>query len=178
MFLKWPRNSFYFKHPHHIPKLLRHIGLSHYIFWVAKEDIAVGETVLMDESFVSDTNLLNNTSWKTCPQYTQNFIPCSECTDVMFCNYDCMKANSIHKISCGSPFHRFPLLCEIAESILIGVTAFSSVDDLMMFVECALKTSIDSPKPTSIGQMKYRLFLKVMSLSHPPIAFFHRCIWC
>lgn len=140
---------------------------------VAKEDIGVGEAVLMDESFVSDTSLLNNTCCKTCLQYTKNFIHCSGCTDVMFCNYNCMEANNIHKIACGSPFQRFPLLCEIVDSILIGIGAFSSADDMMMFVKSALETpeSIDLPESTSILQMKYRLFLKVMPLSHPPDEF-------
>lgn len=129
---------------------------------VAKSDLEVGQVVAVDEPYHFNAEFFGKTCCKTCLKHTKNFIPCPNCSHVMFCDVKCLESNRVHKIACGAAYLRTPESIQIIESLLIPITTFSSVEDLMDFVEMAVTTrditdllSIDSKQQT-----KYGLFLK------------------
>lgn len=108
---------------------------------VATSDIGIGETVLVEEAFTSISNSYDTMTCFTCQITCANFIPCANCTDVMFCSVTCMKRNDIHKISCGEVYHRMPSYVKfILHSILQAIVSFPSLDLLMKFVKAKVTT--------------------------------------
>lgn len=132
---------------------------------VAKRDIDVSKIVMLEDAFVFGTYADKTiTICKTCAKKNMNFIPCPNCTDVMFCDAKCMESNDLHKKVCGSLYNQSEQ-AQVVESILIAVFNFSNVEFLMKFVEDAVATrDLDSPACESDSQVKYRLFLKLFSL--------------
>lgn len=133
---------------------------------VTKCDIDVGQTVLVEQGIVVfDAN--DRSLCHTCMSHVQNFIPCRGCTDAMFCNETCMQRDDIHQIACGAAFNRIPGNVRYwAESILIAIKAFPSVEHLMEFVENQLTSpKTERPKNCSDAQMQYGLFLKLDKMS-------------
>lgn len=129
---------------------------------VTKSDLEVGQVVAVDDAFHFNAAFFGKTCCKTCLKHTKNFIPCPSCSYVMFCDVKCMESNAVHKIACGAAYLRTPESIQVIESILIAITTFSSVEDLMDFVEMAMATRdiTDSLRIDSTGQSKYGLFLK------------------
>ncbi|XP_037026738.1 SET and MYND domain-containing protein 4-like [Bradysia coprophila] len=134
----------------------------------AKCDIDVGQTVLVEKGFVHVFEASDRTLCVTCMRHVQNFIPCGGCTDAMFCDETCMKNNDTHRIACGAAFNRIPGNVRYwAESILIAINAFPSVEHLMEFVEDQLTLpKTEMPKNCSDAQMQYGLFLKLDRMGH------------
>lgn len=129
---------------------------------VAKRDIGVGQIIMVDEMFVSNTYVEDQTFCKICLKTRKNFIPCENCSDAMFCDDRCMATNNIHKIVCCAlrcqTFH----FVRMIESILIGVTTFPNAGSFMEFVERALATrDIDTPNCSTDVQKRYGMFLKM-----------------
>lgn len=132
---------------------------------VAKRDILVGETILVEDAYTTSVISNSRTYCATCLKFTENFIPCPNCTDVMFCDTRCTQSNTVHEMSCGSFHNRVPGLQNIVDSILMAVAAFSDVNALMDFVERALATrDIDISTIDASAQSKYGLFLKLKAL--------------
>lgn len=104
---------------------------------VAKVDIDVGQTILVEECFVSMTSGFSRISCMECMKTTVNFIPCNECVDAMFCSVKCQQRNVIHQKCCGANFHRMPELDAqyIGKSILYAICAFKNAKELMDFTE-------------------------------------------
>lgn len=131
---------------------------------VAKCDIDVGQTVLVEEAFVSCFDSSDRIFCFNCVTALKNFIPCHYCTDAMFCDEICMQNDEIHKIACGASYNRLPGIKLITETILIALNAFETVDDLMEFVERELAAPrSDLPKNCSDAQFKYGMFLKLIA---------------
>lgn len=130
---------------------------------VAKCDIDVGQTILVEENFVSITAGFDRANCYTCLQAMQNFIPCTNCTDVMFCCEDCRSQNDVHQQFCGAAINRMPTNVKlIAKSILFALTTFSSVDELMEFVDDVLsKRATEIPEAANDARSKYGLFLSL-----------------
>lgn len=128
---------------------------------VAKCDIDVGQTVLVEENYVSLTGNVDRVQCYTCMQSMKNFIACSKCTDVMFCSEKCQNKNEIHQKFCGEAIHRMPNTIRfIAKSILLGVMAFPSANELMDFVDDVLsKRNTQLPSAANDPQSKYGMFL-------------------
>lgn len=132
--------------------------------FVAKSDIKVGETVILEEMFTFGARIDDRTFCSTCFKFKRNFIPCRNCV-CAFCDAHCLESNEIHRIDCGASYHfaRRPDDVSIVKSILIGVNAFPSVDDFMEFVEGAVAsrdfTALDG---LSNDQLKYGQFLKLL----------------
>lgn len=132
---------------------------------VATCDIEMGQIIVTEEGYVFDTTTSDNIYCKTCGKNEKNFIPCDKCTDVMFCDTQCMEINDIHKIGCRASYNCISGFTAVIESLLKAVQAFPCVDDLMKFVECALATcEFDSPECSSTTQAEYRSFLKLFGL--------------
>lgn len=129
---------------------------------VAKCDIDVGQIVMLDKLFVSNAHNKDQTYCKTCLGSAKNFIPCPNCSDVLFCDEQCMASNSLHAMSCNALRDQIFVTVRLVESILIAVTAFPDVITLAEFVENALATrDFDAPKCSTDIQSKYRSFLKL-----------------
>ncbi|XP_031626072.1 SET and MYND domain-containing protein DDB_G0273589-like [Contarinia nasturtii] len=133
---------------------------------VTKRDIEIGEIVMVEEGYVFDISSSEETSCITCLQSQKNLIPCDNCTDVMFCDHQCMETNENHKIGCGASYNRLHVCRMVIDSILKAVNAFANANDLNKFVECALATrEFDSPTCNSREQKEYRSFLKLLAIT-------------
>lgn len=130
---------------------------------VALFDIDVGQTVLVEESFVSVAACNDRIQCNTCSQTMKNFIACLKCTDMMFCDEICRNQNDIHREFCGENIHRMPSTVKyIAKSILIAIIAFTDVNELMRLVaDILLKRGTETPSAANDLQSKYKLFLNL-----------------
>lgn len=127
-----------------------------------ESDIDVGQIVMVDEMYITNVHSQNETYCKTCLKSTMNFIPFRNCSDVMFCDDQCMASHNIHEMTCNALHGLTFNSIRIVESIVIAVTAFPNVATLMGFVESALVArDPDTPKCSSDAQSKYRSFLKL-----------------
>lgn len=103
---------------------------------VAKCDIDVGQTVLVEQNFVSITSALDRANCATCLLPTQTFIACPGCSDVLYCDENCQKNDAIHGQICGANIHRMPNNVKfIAKSILIAIAAFANADEFRRLVQ-------------------------------------------
>lgn len=132
--------------------------------FVAKCDIDVGQTVVVDEPFASVYNAFDRSLCFTCALPMKNFIPCDNCTDAMFCGEACMNTNKVHQISCGSMLNRVPGFNFVAKSILVALNAFNTEDELMKFVEKQMTTSqLELENEYNEMQTQYAMFLHLNS---------------
>lgn len=140
------------------PQFGRHI--------TAKCDIDVGKTVLIEEAFVSAMFANGSKSCCTCYKTTVNLIACHKCSSVMYCsNSACMENNYFHRMECDyGPVENMDYTPYIIRSILIAINTFPTIEDLMDFVEAALKKESSDgevPHTVSDAKSKYRSFLKL-----------------
>ncbi|XP_031633952.1 uncharacterized protein LOC116347495 [Contarinia nasturtii] len=126
---------------------------------VARSNVPVGKTILVEECFASATGEGKFKGCTVCQDTVQNFIACNGCVDAMFCNEKCMKRGGFHAMECGvvSPpgFKQF-----VIRSLLTGIDTFSNVDELMKFVEGAVKDT-DIPTKANDPKSQYHLFLNL-----------------
>lgn len=134
---------------------------------IANVDIDVGQTIFVNETFASVAVAQNQAYCYTCHCTDQmNFIPCVNCSDVMFCDEKCANNNSIHKMECQTSYHRIDNIDVkfIIQTVLVAIEMFASVDDLMKFVEscCTVDRDCDQiPKSGTDSISKYDIFLKL-----------------
>lgn len=146
---------------------------------VAKSDIEVGKTVLLEEAFV--TQLLfcthsNSSMCETCTKPWMNFIPCKQCSNVQFCSTDCMEKNEFHKMECQgetSEFYDFESCLECTcesnqlkqnttRAVLFGIKLYPDIEQLKSFVEDAIRDRHSKvPQAMNDAQSKYRGFLQL-----------------
>lgn len=127
---------------------------------VAKQDIDVGKVILMEESFASVVQSEERTCY-TCLGESKNFIVCPNCTDVVFCDEKCMNANQVHRLECRTLYHEMAYKMQfIIRTVLVATTAFSSIDDLMTFVEDHIERET-LPESITDLQSKYSLYLQL-----------------
>lgn len=131
-------------------------------YLMAKCDIPVGQTILIEDDFLSiKTN--DELVCYTCFRENTNFIACAQCPDVVFCSMECINQNRVHKWECGSfsvQLHyrmRFEM-----HAVLLAIETFSTVENLMEFVKNVL---LENPEnvPTSLcnANSKYHFFFKL-----------------
>lgn len=137
---------------------------------IANANIAVGETIFLAETFASVTMPHNQAYCYTCHRNDHmNFIPCPNCSDVMFCDENCAANNGIHEMECQTPYHRIYdiELKFIIHTVLVAIEIFPSVDDLMEFVvSCIMDRDYNEiPESANDASSKYGIFLKLL-LSH------------
>lgn len=132
---------------------------------VAKCDIDVGQTVLVEEPFVIGFEADDRTLCFTCLKQMKNFIPCHNCVDAMFCDEKCMQTNDIHKIACGAAHQRLTGINLNARSILTALNAFPTVEHLMEFIKKKLVAPKSKlPNNCSDAQTEYVMFLKLKEM--------------
>lgn len=133
----------------------------------AKQDIAIGQTILIEKAYVRAVSG-DEVRCEVCGKQQMNFIPCKDCADTFYCSDECAD-NTFHKTECNVIFGH-PNLCDsaslsfILRSILIGINTFSTVNEMMEFVESSVTADPhgiclldETPKS------KYRVFLKLSS---------------
>lgn len=130
---------------------------------IAKCDIDVGKTVVVEECFTSCT-LIDRKGCATCQRINSNFIPCEKCTLVQFCDEDCKKKNLFHVHECGVEskdlIHTGQI---ITQSILIAMSTFPKVDNLIESVEKWNAEGFEMPVSILEQKDKYKMFLKLHS---------------
>lgn len=129
----------------------------------AKSDIGVGKIVLKENATLSigDKYRRCDTCWKS----NVNLIPCTKCTSVLFCPGQC-EQNQFHNIQCGMRIVDDDYVNDqqmnLLRSILMAICEFSSIENLMNFVEAAIESDpAEIPTSLSDNKSKYRAFLKL-----------------
>lgn len=132
---------------------------------MAKCDIDVGKIVMLEEMYITNVHSEKETFCKTCLKSAMNFVPCRNCSDIMFCDDSCMSLHKIHKMTCTALRGQKFDFIRIVELILMVVTEFPNAAALMEFTESALAShDFDTPKCKTEEQSKYRSFLKLEKL--------------
>lgn len=132
-------------------------------YFVAKTDINIDQVVLSEEAFTSIAVGYDRMFCFTCLATCKNFVPCMKCTDVMFCDVDCMNRDKIHQITCGAVYHRMPSYIKfVIQSILVAITSFPTIDDLMKFVKATV--SRQNPNMEARTDSKVSNYLVFLSL--------------
>lgn len=131
---------------------------------IAKEDIDVGKTILLEKSFLSCLFNRFGSKCSICLRAHVNLVPCKKCTIAMFCSTEC-QGNPLHKYECGVKLCDNELMSRIAMKdlrvLLLAINIFRSADDLMKFVEETRKSGTDDLPLTLVDdRSKYRAFLK------------------
>lgn len=136
----------------------------------AKCDIPAGKTVVFEKNFVTHTkanSYINKDDAPircvTCNKAAANPIPCLKCTIVMFCGTECRDGNKVHQMDCGAVYHWVGTNNKyIIQSILIAVSMFPTIDDLMRFVVDAVQADkFEIPERLIDERSNYRMFLKL-----------------
>lgn len=145
---------------------------------VARQDIAVGQTVLIETDFIS-VHCVNDADddddngdiadddveivCDTCFKSQMNFVACDQCPGAAFCSFDCVAKNSIHKWVCGTFFAELQSKLKFQiQAILVAIDTFPSVKDLMDFVgNVRSENAQKMPKSLLDAKSKYHFFLNL-----------------
>ncbi|KAG4065919.1 hypothetical protein HA402_008915 [Bradysia odoriphaga] len=133
-------------------------------YTVAKEDIGVGQTVLIEPSFTSYLYMHYGHKCNICLKERSNLRPCKNCTNAMFCSDDCER-HYLHELECNLKFcdqsQTNGQILEGVRLIISIVNQFASANELIDFVEQVMKSD-QYELPTSLTDFKsqYRIFLK------------------
>lgn len=132
---------------------------------VAKEEIDVGKTVMVDQVYLG-TNLQKYQRCCICLRQADNLKPCKKCTFTLVCPK--CEENNLHEIECDiNPvffgtlaFHSYRMV--IVRSILLAMQTFPEIDQLIAVVENMLSSNaVEVPDSLSDPQSKYRAFFKL-----------------
>lgn len=139
-------------------------------FQVAKRDIPVGQTIALNAHFAGSVCTRNELKQRqayclTCFSTDANFIPCRECTDVMFCSDTCRQTNTVHRLECQSLYHRLTsATVKLAiQMVLVAVEQFSNADALIAFVEGIVNGADDLNELQNDAFPSYGVILKLKS---------------
>lgn len=130
---------------------------------IAKTDISVGKTILVEEPFTSRLVGIQHINCSACLKTMMNFIACQHCTSALFCDSNCAN-DYYHKIECAE--HAFDSKSPnefYMRSILTALNIFdNNAERLMDFVEGVTKESVYQA-PVSLNDMtsKYRALLQL-----------------
>lgn len=139
----------------------------------AKSDFEIGQTVMVEKAYVrtvsGDNNMCHN-----CSKQKMNFFPCATCADTMFCDEKCAK-NNYHKIECDMVIGAENMfdgvsLHFILRSVVSGLAIFSTIHDIMEFVENCHSTDLkEIPQSIDSDISQYQTFFKLSLPSHQQI---------
>ncbi|XP_055297496.1 SET and MYND domain-containing protein 4-like isoform X2 [Sitodiplosis mosellana] len=126
---------------------------------IAKEDIAVGQTIAIEEAFTTCLHMRYGSKCTVCLKPDTNLTACPNCTIAMFCSDDC-RSDSIHEYECGVNLKRVENM-EYLRSVLQAINMFPNVDELIHFVEqIKMDDPTDVPANLTDPKLNYRSFLK------------------
>lgn len=136
----------------------------------AKFDLGIGQTILIEKDYIRNVIGGFNDSCMCCGKKKMNFIPCENCADAVFCNKECVDGSS-HKLECGMDFGTDDLcdqqsLTTILRSVLIGISLFTTVDELMEFIEnCRSAGPFEITTSVASAQSQYRTFFNLSTFA-------------
>lgn len=131
---------------------------------VAKTDIPMGSTVLLEPSFMP-ANPFHGSICANCFRGARSFIACPNCTTALFCTKQCMESGAVyHATECGYIFcseqlGRIPQY--LIRSVSMGINICGGVDQLIAFVETVRQEPPAIPTSTLDPLDRYRAFLQL-----------------
>lgn len=135
---------------------------------VAKRNIKVGKTVVVEEHFLKSISpSYEPFTCQTCFEKNNvNFISCDSCSSARFCDVECRNTKNLHEIDCNIPYNQLQpsSFKQLIRSIILAVSFFPNAAELISFVESVIadeKTKF--PRSTLDFPSKYHAFL----LLHP-----------
>lgn len=104
---------------------------------VAKCDLGVGKTILVEENFFHSVISEQPEYCETCFKGKTNLIACDSCPNVKFCDDECKNRNEIHKIDCNTAYfdEDYGRTKSLIESIIFVICLFANADEMIHFVE-------------------------------------------
>ncbi|XP_037042566.1 SET and MYND domain-containing protein 4-like [Bradysia coprophila] len=130
---------------------------------IAKTDISVGKTILVEEPFTSRLVGIQHINCAACLKTTMNFIACEHCTGALFCDSTCAD-NYYHKIECAEHWFDSKSPNEFyMRSIITALNIFdNNAERLQEFVEDAINENVNTA-PESLNDLKskYRALLQL-----------------
>ncbi|XP_031617209.1 SET and MYND domain-containing protein DDB_G0273589-like [Contarinia nasturtii] len=134
---------------------------------VAKEDIMVGQVLVVERSFISVLFNRFGSKCNICLKSLTNLMPCDGCAVAMFCSVECQKS-VIHKYECGSKWCDHPLvnisLTREIRTTLSAINIFSTAGEMMDFIEQTIQDkSKKLPENLADNKSKYRAYLRQQS---------------
>lgn len=136
----------------------------------ATKDIDVGKVISVDKAFTTYVFDQYGSACNICLGSFTNLIPCPNCTEALFCR-DC-QGHFLHEYECGIRYTidinmNGQIMSEFRNTIY-AISMFSSIDELMSFVEDAIKSNpYEMPTSLSGYRAKYRVYLKLPVRSNP-----------
>lgn len=133
---------------------------------IASRDIDVGKIVVFEESFssciVRDSE--DRARCNTCQKAEMNFIPCEQCSTVLFCNAECKNKNLFHVHQCGmQPNYDLGENQLVAQTILMAMSIFGNVKELIEFVVPWIGKERVMPSSIHNWKSNYQMFLQLHS---------------
>lgn len=130
---------------------------------VAKCDIDVSKTVLVEDAFLLK-NLDNDfNSCTICLKSFANFIACDQCSNAMYCSSACFDKKSLHEpVECSSLIDTKSDGEFFVRLVAFGLNTFASIESWMEFVESAVKEKTE-PDSFNDNLSKYRAFMQLNS---------------
>lgn len=137
-------------------------------FAKSKRDIDIGETVIFEEAYIRTINDDECNECTYCGSKQTNFIPCTNCADAMYCSKKCSK-NNFHDIECDmmiGTMEDTDWLAFILRSVVIGISTFETITDMMEFVEKSRSNNQEEVNEYSESRKsKYGAFIKLASVA-------------
>lgn len=103
----------------------------------AKHDIKIGDTVLTEEMYIRSIYGFNYDCCSQCGKKNMNFIPCKNCSGAMYCSKTCAD-KSFHEYECDMVIGTMDDMDELLftlRSIIVAINSFSTVNELITFIE-------------------------------------------
>lgn len=128
-------------------------------------DIKIGETLVVEEAYVSSVKG-NLNQCCICGKDGLNLYPCDNCAGVLYCSKTCSN-NDFHKLECEMTLGCKDDCAEeslsfVLRSVLIGISTFTSINEMMKFVQNCLSTDPkEINQSTATPITKYRTFFKL-----------------
>lgn len=109
---------------------------------VAKEDIEVGKTVVVEKAFTTCLYSKYGMRCSMCLKGNTNLLPCKKCNSSMFCSEEC-RDSPLHDDECGLKFsdrtQQNGIITNEVRIIFKIIRMFPNIDNLMSFVEQAIQ---------------------------------------
>lgn len=145
----------------------------------AKRDIQIGDTLLIEDAYVHKFYGPKLNKCTNCGIKEGNFIPCKNCSGVMYCSENCAQ-NLFHDVECdmifgANDYVNGESLGFVIRSVIIGVNTFETIEEMIQFVEnCQSSAPIDFSDSVASPKEKYLTFFKLASFLPDKVYDFHK----
>lgn len=132
-----------FLHPNTAIQIERDDVYGRMLMLIAKQDIKIGDTVLMEEMYIRSFISFNYDCCSKCGKKNMNFIPCNDCSGAMYCSKICAD-NISHECECDIIIGTMDDIDELVftlRSIIMAINSFTTLNELIEFIENSSTTS-------------------------------------